>query len=336
MRRYFFLLVVLFCIAANLVFANADEKKLIPKVTSEVAKGEFYIGSNIGQTIRVTDSKGYEVLFPEVPEELGNFIFVKGHPLQPKRKNLQKQSYEYVFKTYTAGTHVLPAIKVKYRKQGETDWQIIQSPPIRINIKSLLTGNDLDIKDIKDLALAKTNYLIVIILFILCVCVALLLIWYRKRKSLLASKPVIIKSANEIAYDELKELKRKDLVKKGLIKEYYVELSGIVRRYLENRFGFRASEMTTEEFMILAQGSPNLTDEHKALLRKFLSHCDMVKFAKYGPTPIEILDSFKLAEEFVDKTRIVVEKNRDSDHFFCKENDEKNGRCPYKKEKECV
>jgi hypothetical protein len=113
------------------------------------------------------------------------------------------------------------------------------------------------------------------------------------------------KLAHEIAYEELAKLKAMDLPAKGMIKEYYIRLSDIARRYIENRFSYRAPEMTTEEFLNYIKISGELGPEHRDLLKNFLTQCDMVKFAKYGPTPLEILDSFKLAEKFVDQTKLV-------------------------------
>jgi len=111
--------------------------------------------------------------------------------------------------------------------------------------------------------------------------------------------------AHEIAYEQLKELKRMDLPGQGRIKEYYTILSDIIRHYLENRFLLRAPEMTTEEFIQEAGRSPKIGAEQKKLLKEFLSHCDMVKFAKYGPTLLEMLDSYREAENFIDQTRLV-------------------------------
>ncbi|MFC1480537.1 hypothetical protein ACFL5Y_03735 [Candidatus Omnitrophota bacterium] len=99
-----------------------------------------------------------------------------------------------------------------------------------------------------------------------------------------------------------------DLPGQGRIKEYYVRLSDIVRHYLEDRFSFRAPEMTTEEFMERVKNSSEMLKKHKELLGDFLSHCDMVKFAKYGPTSLEMLDSFQSAERLVDQTRIREEE----------------------------
>ena len=82
-----------------------------------------------------------------------------------------------------------------------------------------------------------------------------------------------------------------------------VELSDIVRRYLENRFNLRAPEMTTEEFLNGVKDNKALSYEHKSLLREFLLHCDLVKFAKYEPPEKEADLSFKSAKELIDQTK---------------------------------
>jgi hypothetical protein len=55
----------------------------------------------------------------------------------------------------------------------------------------------------------------------------------RKRK-----KGEIIPSrlAPGIAYEALEELGRKDLIKNGKTRDYYIELSDIIRHYLQKRF----------------------------------------------------------------------------------------------------
>jgi len=123
----------------------------------------------------------------------------------------------------------------------------------------------------------------------------------KKRKTLEKSIPP--KLPHEIAYERLEELKNKDLVSKGRIGEFYTELSDIARHYLEDRFVLRAPEMTTEEFLIKLKNEQELNREQKSLLREFLSHCDMVKFAKYGPTIAEVTASFDSAKRLVDETK---------------------------------
>src|SRR5207302_7789553 len=64
---------------------------------------------------------------------------------------------------------------------------------------------------------------------------------------------------------------------------WFVELSSIVRAYLEHRYVIRAPELTTEEFLQEAARASSLTGEHRALLTQFLERCDRVKFAGSRP-----------------------------------------------------
>ena len=118
-----------------------------------------------------------------------------------------------------------------------------------------------------------------------------------------AEKVRRIPLAHEIAYAQLEELKNKELVRKGKIKEYFVEVSGIIRHYLENRFNFKAPEMTTEEFLAYVRDNSAFVSEHKSLLKEFLVCCDMVKFAKYAPSQEEITAVFDSAKKFIDQTK---------------------------------
>jgi hypothetical protein len=82
-----------------------------------------------------------------------------------------------------------------------------------------------------------------------------------------------------------------------------VELSDIIRHYLEDRFELRAPELTTEEFLVVAAGSPDLSDEHRSFLRDFLEHADRVKFARFVPGREHVTESLIRARRFLEQTR---------------------------------
>ncbi len=88
---------------------------------------------------------------------------------------------------------------------------------------------------------------------------------------------------------------------------WFVELSGIVRRYLEDRYDIAAPERTTEEFLTEAAKAAELTSEHRALLSAFLDRCDRVKFAGYQPDSAESLATLKAARGFVEDSRLRTE-----------------------------
>ena len=84
---------------------------------------------------------------------------------------------------------------------------------------------------------------------------------------------------------------------------WYVELSDIVRRYVEERFALRAPELTTEEFLFEAGRSAELSSSHRGLLSDFLERCDRVKFARYTPGADESRQAFEVAERFLAESR---------------------------------
>ena len=89
----------------------------------------------------------------------------------------------------------------------------------------------------------------------------------------------------ERAMAELQRLLGRNLPARGLYKEFYIELTMVVRRYIERTRGIRAPEQTTQEFLAAAAGHPSFTPEILAQLTAFLESADLVKFAGQEATP---------------------------------------------------
>jgi len=106
---------------------------------------------------------------------------------------------------------------------------------------------------------------------------------------------------DEVAWEALRRLVALDLISKGEIERFYVLLSSILRQYIEGRFGVRAPERTTQEFLEEASRSPEL-GRHRDRLKEFLELSDMVKFARYEPDPPVIQASFDTVKRFIEET----------------------------------
>jgi hypothetical protein len=87
------------------------------------------------------------------------------------------------------------------------------------------------------------------------------------------------------------------------IERFYVAVSDVLRTYLEARFGLHAPERTTEEFLRDLESGDGLARAHRSELERFLSQCDLVKFAAHVPTENDHLAAWALAEQFVQATR---------------------------------
>ncbi|MBI4849778.1 MAG: hypothetical protein HY808_14605 [Nitrospirae bacterium] len=169
-----------------------------------------------------------------------------------------------------------------------------------------MNGERADIRDIKGpLSFPGWEYLYIFLAILAIIIIAVLIYKFFKRKKKVKELVIPPKPAHETAYEALKELMNKDYLKSGRVREFYFELSNIVRYYVEDRFHLRAPEMTTEEFLVTLKDSKVLTTGQQGLLKDFLSHCDMVKFAKYLPGEKESEASYGSATRFIDETKIV-------------------------------
>lgn len=88
----------------------------------------------------------------------------------------------------------------------------------------------------------------------------------------------------ERAWAELDRLLKKGLPGRGRYKDFYVELTMVVRRYIQRKYGVKAPHLTTEEFLRDSR-IVELSNARIAELKAFLESADMVKFAGVQATP---------------------------------------------------
>lgn len=106
-------------------------------------------------------------------------------------------------------------------------------------------------------------------------------------------------SPRERALKELEYLLEKRLVEKGKVKDFYLELTMIVRGYIERQHAVRAPEQTTEEFLAAVTMDPRFAPAVVAKLKVFLQAADLVKFAAHKPTEADINAATESAREYV-------------------------------------
>jgi len=110
---------------------------------------------------------------------------------------------------------------------------------------------------------------------------------------------------------ELIALRDKNYPERGLLKEFFSEFSEILRRYIENRYGFPALEMTTYELEYKFD-SPDYPALLQQRLLPALRESDLVKFAKYIPDPSICKQQLELGFEVVDITRKREEQTQEA------------------------
>jgi hypothetical protein len=111
--------------------------------------------------------------------------------------------------------------------------------------------------------------------------------------------------AHIIALEELAALKEKRLWQQGLIKQYYSEVTEVIRRYLENRYRLAALEQTTDEIMEGLKRTNFVPEGVPPQVETMLRRADLVKFAKHQPDTHDHEETLSLAYAIVDRTKLV-------------------------------
>jgi len=107
----------------------------------------------------------------------------------------------------------------------------------------------------------------------------------------------------ERAWVELDRLLKKGLPGRGRYKDFYVELTMVVRRYVQRKYGIRAPHLTTDEFLAqFRDAGRGKCDD----LAKFLESADLVKFAGVEATP-------DMADDATDSARSYLKSDAKGD-----------------------
>jgi hypothetical protein len=125
---------------------------------------------------------------------------------------------------------------------------------------------------------------------------------------------ILAPAADVFSEDAMAELEKiRSLIQPGNSLAYGRAVSGVVRRYIEGRFGLVAPRRSTEEFLTEAAVSDHLDAVHQSLLAGFLSCCDFMKFGRGQAEVAELEAIHESAVRFVgDTTLEPVQKGGES------------------------
>ena len=279
-----------------------DGKKVV--VRAEVDATSKYIGQEFELALKLRYLPDVKVGWPEIGEELGEFK-VSENISQPSEKledGTMLSKRLWLIYIDEPGTFTIPAIEFEYLLSGDTT-AIISTDPIDVEVLSNLTGGEQpgELREIKGPSSVPKRYgrlyrLIGVVVIVLGV-IGVVLYLLARRQAIPKPRPSV--PPEDEALERLLRIKSKNLVGEGRFKQYFIEVSGVVRHYIERMFGITAPEMTTEEFLIHTASENVLKSEWRELLEDFLTSSDMVKFARYRPTENECEQVFDTAVRFV-------------------------------------
>ncbi|MDE5796223.1 MAG: cell wall anchor protein [Muribaculaceae bacterium] len=145
------------------------------------------------------------------------------------------------------------------------------------------------------------DYWWLIIILLLAIGFGIWMLTRPKQQGLIPARKKPAPTPYEVAMTRLKTLKSRKLWEQGMEKEYFTELTDILRVYLDKRFGINAMEMTSRQIMDMLRSNPVIKDKRE-YMRRILDMADFVKFAKVRPLPADNISAYDNAVSFVEET----------------------------------
>jgi hypothetical protein len=278
-------------------------------VSASIEPAEIRIGDTARLTVIVRHPAGGELTLPEL--EQGRAVVVRDRDRRTAglERGREQTTFRIQLTSYEPGEHRLGGGAVGFAGHAGAP-QAAPFPVVALRTRSVLPAGDVPLREIKGpvrwaTPIARRTVPVVALLLVAAAVALGARRWLAGRRT--APVPVAAPlSASDAALQALAALRRGIPAEERLVEPFYRDMSAIVRGYAEQRFGLRAPEQTTEEALAEAMRSGRLTAAHQELVRRFLEHCDLVKFARHRPPPGEVTQALAAAERLVRETRQVA------------------------------
>lgn len=280
------------------------------------------IGDQIELNISVELNLNEEYNWPEFTDSVYKKVEIisQSDLKEDTTENSKIISQQILLTCFDSGSYYLPPIV--FNKNKRTEGLLLNVNTIAINDSSAMmditptkigTKDDYTAEEIEEKEKEKKRKFWKRIAWIIGILILLFLIYYLikkyKKGESIITKIKIIVPPHITALNKLQNLQKKKLWQKGELKEYYSELSLILREYTENRFNFQALELPTSEIIKhLKQLDSEILSKLESVLRK----ADNIKYAKGQSIDKENIESMGLSVQFINETKLIEKDDRDS------------------------
>lgn len=289
-KRYFPIL-ILFIAALSLSVISYGQPV---KVKATLDSTRILLGDQINLRLEIEKPANLQVEFTRIPDTLAEKIeIVKRFPIDTTLLDNQqvKLVQNFLITCFDSGVYRIPPFMASIKQEGLTESVYTEELILEVmTMKIDTTRGPTDIKMPYDapLTLKEVTPYILGIMLVGAILFLLLYSIKRKKKNLpFLSMPAKPKEpAHVVALRELDRIKEEKIWQKEKIKEYYSEVTDVLRTYIEDRFSIPAMEQTTDEILTSFKVRKDLIGEKQMNhLVHILPLADLVKFAKYQPLP---------------------------------------------------
>ncbi len=266
------------------------------------------VGDPITLTVRLTYPAGTSIRSFSPAASLGSLSLLDRTPGSPRATADGRMEEVTVLKVaaYQLGTVEVPSLEATFLDAAGREGKA-KSEPLHFQVTSVLKPGETAPADIKPQAVMAERPVWPTVLLALVLLGVGIWLWYRRRakrrpEEAPAGPAAPSRPPHEVAYAELERLLSSGLLEAGRLKELYIELAEILRRYLGARFAVETFEKTTME-ILEALRSVRAPVKATAMASQFFAACNLVKFAKYRPGLEETRDTVQKAYALIDETR---------------------------------
>lgn len=261
---------------------------LSAQVSSSIDSTSIKIGEQITYKIRVETDTTSLVVFPE-GQSFTPLEMIESYAIDTvKNKDKYNLIKKYGLTQFDSGKYTIPRQKIIVGdKTFFTD-------SLKVEVNNILVDSTkqglYDIKPIIEVKKPSSNwwkYLLIILLLI--GVVGFLLYWFIwRQKPLSEEEEIALLPPYDRAKLALKKLDESPYLENENLKDYYSDLTFIIRKYLDEKVYDRALESTTDELInrlnLLKDGNQvDISKEDIKNLESILKRADLVKFAKSAP-----------------------------------------------------
>ncbi|OYP66707.1 BatD family protein [Prevotella sp. P2-180] len=280
-------------------------------VEAKIDSLEMVIGQQTDVTVTVTAKEGDQVEFPNfkpLQQIIPGVEIVESGPMTTSGKSDGSCLFQrnYTLTSFDGKLYYLPPFAVKVNGK-EYKSKSLALKVLEIEVDTTNVDKFFGPKDVQDNPFSWQEWSV--IFWLSLIMLAMISITYYLYLRLRDNKPIVAKIRiikrllpHQKAMKEIEAIKADKMVMSENQKEYYTKLTDTLRKYIEERYGFRAMEMTSSEII----DRLTETQDSQALdeLRLLFNTADLVKFAKYSTLINENDMNLVNAIEFINKTKV--------------------------------
>ena len=278
---------------------------------------EILIGQQVEVSVRTTAKEGAKVVYPDFkPQQMitpGVEVVSHADSATVNIDNgMAVFTHKYRLTSFDGKLYYLPPFTVKVNgKQFKSKSLALKVLEVPVDTTKL--DKFYGPKDVQDNPFSWSDWSLAFWLSILMLVILAVAYWLylrlRDNKPIVASIKIVKKLLpHQKALKEIEVIKAEKMVTSENQKEYYTKLTDTLRKYIEERYGFMAMEMTSSEII----DRLTETQDQQALdeLRMLFQTADLVKFAKYSTLINENDMNLVNAIEFINKTKMEAQPDQ--------------------------